>query len=83
MSRARVALVVLALAVFVLIALKPKHRLPVNSPAADTGVEPAGLQPHPISANPASAPAHICIFRAEKHWHGIAINSVRDDRRRP
>jgi murein DD-endopeptidase MepM/ murein hydrolase activator NlpD len=48
MTRARWLLAILALALFALIVLKPKHRPPVNAPVADNGVEPAGLQPHPI-----------------------------------
>ena len=48
MNRARVLLVLLVLAVFALIVLKPKHRPPVNAPVTDSGVEAAGLQPHPI-----------------------------------
>ena len=48
MSRARILLVFLVLAVFALIVFKPKHRLPINAPVADSGAEVAGLQPHPI-----------------------------------
>ena len=48
MNRAGILLVLLALALFALIVLKPKHRLPVNAPVVDSGAEIAGLQPHPI-----------------------------------
>ena len=47
MNRARILLVLLAFAVVVVIVFKPRHR-PGTAPVVDHGVEPAGLQPHPI-----------------------------------